>query len=589
MISAVDRARVTPTWTMPDAGRAPNLALMRLPSAVVASSSVALVVLVGACTGSDPVCDAPACTAQTNVPAGPVALELVTDPQVTVFAGTTVEITIGTKNGKVEPGAAAPKLTITASDLPPNVTSEPLVYSEATNKLRITALPSAKHVATRIRLKLTDADGRYSGETALVLAVRDKAGVLDNSFGENGTTEIPGGVGGTALAGIATSADAIFVGGGSEKNFVASRIAIADGKIDTAYGTNGIAVGNLRAEVNSDEIAEGLAIGPKGQAYVAGYGISGVPESEYQVGRFDAKGVVDKAFNGTGFFAGKYTGGSVAPEKIVELSLRGVAVQPKDGKIVFGGVATENLLYPIFTDHAVVARLGEDGKLDNSFGGGDGWSDRITTSTQTESCKAVMIGALDNIYCAGSTQAPTGAPPKTFFVWRLTPAGGTDPSYGSDGVAKIAYAPNAVQGEIQTIHPFETKAIVVGISNGKAVVMRLDPTSGLGDPTFNGGAPVVLDGIGPLDDLAVLRSAVDKDGAVSVVTTSGVNNDIVLARVLPGGRIDTQLGPAGVATMKLASKGLNGRARIAIQADGRIVVGTSVEGKGLVLYRLWGT
>lgn len=558
--------------------------------AIGASSALLfLSILGGACTGSDPViCEGAGCAQDPSNPGGPVVLELVTDPQVTALAGTTVEIAITTK-GEAPPGAAPPKLTITASDLPPNVTAEPLAYSAATNKLRVTALPSAKHVATRIRLKLTDADNRYSGETTVLLAVRDKAGVLDNSFGENGTVEIPGGVGGTALAGIATSADAIFTGGSSEKNFVASRIAIADGKLDTTYGTNGIAVGNLRGEANSDELAEGLAIGPKGQAYVAGYGISGVPESEYQIGRFDAKGVVDKAFNGTGFFASKYTGGSVPPEKIIELSLRGVAVQPKDGKIVFTGLATENLLYPMFTNHAVIARIGEDGKLDNSFGGGDGWSDRVSTSTQSETCNAVTVDSVDNVYCAGSTQAPTGATGKTFFVWRVKADGSGDASYGSDGVAKIAFAPNAVPGEIQTIHAFETKAVVVGISNGKAVVMRLDPTSGLGDPTFNGGAPVVLDGLGPLDAQAMLRSAIDKDGAVSVVTGTGVNNDIALARVLPDGRIDAQLGPAGVVTMKLASKGVNGRARIAIQADGRIVVGTSVEGKGLVLYRLWGT
>jgi len=558
--------------------------------AIGASSSLLLLSILGAaCTGSDPVlCEGAACAQEPTSPTGPVVLALVTDPQVTAFAGTTVEIVITTKNDAPQSGAAAPKLTITASDLPSNVTAEPLAYSAATNKLRITALPSAKHVATRIRLKLTDADGRYSGETTLLLAVRDKAGVLDNSFGENGTTEIPGGVGGTALAGIATSADAIFTGGSSEKNFVASRVAIADGKLDTTYGTNGVAVGNLRGEANSDELAEGLAIGPKGQAYVAGYGISGVPESEYQIGRFDAKGLVDNAFNGNGFFASKYTGGSVPPEKIIELSLRGVAVQPKDGKIVFTGLATENLLYPMFTNHALIARVGEDGKLDNSFGGGDGWSDRVT-STQSETCNAVAVDSLDNVYCAGSTQVPTGATGKTFFVWRVKADGSGDASYGSDGVARIAFAPNAVPGEIQTIHAFETKAVVVGISNGKAVVMRLDPTSGLGDPTFNGGAPVVLDGLGPLDPQATIRSAIDKNGAVSVVTATGANNDIALARVLPDGRIDAQLGPAGVVTMKLASKGVNGRSRIAIQADGRIVVGTSVEGKGLVLYRLWGT
>lgn len=554
--------------------------------AIGASSSLLLLSVLGAaCTGSDPVvCEGAACAQQPTDPTGPVVLELVTDPQVTAFAGTTVEIAIATKSE-----ASASKLTVTASDLPPNVTAEPIAYSASTNKLRVTALPSAKHVATRIRLKLTDADNRYSGETTLLLSVRDKAGVLDNSFGENGTMEIPGGVGGTALAGIATSADAIFTGGSSEKNFVASRIAIADGKLDTTYGTNGVAVGNLRGEVNSDELAEGFAIGPKGQAYVAGYGISGVPESEYQVGRFDAKGLVDKAFNGTGFFASKYTGGSVPPEKIVELSLRGVAVQPKDGKVVFTGVAAENLLYPALTNHAVIGRLGEDGKLDNSFGGGDGWSDRVSTSTQSETCNAVTVDSLDNVYCAGSTQVPTVDDLKKFFVWRVKADGGTDASYGSGGVAKIAFSPDTVPGEAQSIHAVGTKVVVVGISQNKAVVMRLDPTTGVVDPTFNGGAYARLDGFGAIDALATVRSAIDKDGAVSVVMTTGVNNDIALARVLPDGRIDTQLGPAGVVTMKLASKGVNSRARIAIQADGRIVVGTSVEGKGLVLYRLWGT
>lgn len=560
---------------------------MRFASSVFASSCFLGALFASGCSGDEAVvCQGAACNPQ---PSGPVRLELLAEQQVTVLAGTVVEIGVGTSGGISEPNAPPAKLTVIAKDLPANVTAEPLQMSRAGGKLRIAALPSARHVGTRIKLELTEADNRYVGETTILVLVRDKAGALDNGFGNNGNVEIPGGVGGTALSGIAISTDAIVTGGSSEKNYVTSRIALADGKLDTSFGTNGIGVGNLRLEDGSDELAEAVAVGPKGEAYVGGYAIPVPPGTEFQVARFDAKGALDKAFNGSGFFASRYTGGSVPPEKIVELSLRGIAVQPADGKLVFAGIGAENLLYPSFTNHAVIARLTEGGKLDNAFGGGDGWSDRVSLSTQSETCNAVMVGAASNVYCAGGTQAPNGDPPKNFFVWRVKADGGNDDSFGQAGVAKIAYAPTAVQGEAQTIHDFGGKPVVVGISNGKAVVVRLDPATGVIDPSFNGGKPAVLDGFGPLPDTAKLSSAIDKDGVVAVVTTSSVNHDIVLSRVLADGSVDAKLGEAGLVTVKLPAKGVLGRARVAVQPDGRIVVGTTIEGRGIALYRLWGT
>lgn len=583
----MDHLRVTPVRTMPGGARLLACPSMRIVRLLGLSSVVALALASQACTGDEPVvCGGASCGEPTPTPTAS-GFELSVAGDLTILAGAVTDVVVEVKRTAFE-GA----IVVGAKDLPANVSAGALTIppGATTGKLTLTALPNARHGVRPVTITGADVDAKTTRTATTKLLVRDRAGALDNSFGDDGRVEIPGGVSGTALSALAVDgAGRVYASGSTEKNFMVARLA-SDGKLDTTFGTQGRAIGNLRSEDGTDEIGESSAIGAHGEIVVGGYATSMTPGSDFELARFDSAGKIDPGFGTAGFFASKYTGGPIAPEQVIEISMRGAAVQASDGKVVFAGWAAENKGYPDFVKHAVVARLTEAGKLDAAFGGGDGWIERITGSTASETCNAVAIASAngaEKVVCAGSTQPADGTGTKTFFVWRSNADGGQDAAFGYNGVGKIAYGPTAVAGEAQSVHTFGDKTIVTGTSGEKAIVVRLD-AKGDTDAGFAGGQAVTLDALGALVDKTT-RSVVDASGNVTVATTTGAGDfDIAVARVLANGAPDGKLGDAGRAIVKLGAKGAINGARIAVMADGRILVATTLSGRGIVVFRLWG-
>lgn len=554
---------------------------MRLPfgsSVALALSTVALASAAAAgCTGDDPSPCGAAC-ADGGAPSA-TGFEVSAAPEIALVAGTVGEVEINVTRAGYD-GA----IVVSAEGLPANVSAGALTIAPGatSGKLTLTALPAAAHGKRSVTLVATDVEAKTRRERPAALLVRGAPGAIDNSFGEGGRAEIPGGAAGLTLAALVVQADGkLVVAGSSQKSFAAARLD-ADGKVDAAFGTAGRAIGNLRTEDTSDELVGGAALGPGGKIVVGGYGLSPPSPSEYQLARFDAAGKLDTTFDADGMWAKP----PLEADWGIEIDAKGVAVQA-DGRVFLGGFGTQNK-NGTFVRRAVIARLTDGGALDNTFGGGDGWIEKQVapnddgTLASSDQCNALAVVSGEKIVCAG-TSALLGR--KTFLVWRSNPDGGPDNTFGGDGTSPIrAQGSAGVAGEARDVHDLsDGKLVVTGEDGTTAVVVRLD-AQGRTDASFAGAG---VFSVASLGSAIAPRSAVNAKGDVLVTTTSASGQELAVARVLASGAADAAFGENGRVVVKLTDAAVIGSARVAVQADGRVVVAAAISGKGVALYRLW--
>jgi|GEM_PF-1859358 len=546
---------------------------------LASAASLALGLGAAACTGES----AAVCTTCEAVDT--IGFDIALAGDVTLLGGSVgeVEVTV-TRTGV--PGA----VVVSAQGLPANVSASTLTIpsGETKGKLALTALPAALHGRHTITIVGADVEAKVRRERPTSLLVRGAPGALDTSYGTGGRAEAAFGGASVALAGIAVQPDGSVLAAGSAKSdFVVGRFD-ANGKLDEAYGASGYAVVNHRAEEGTDELARALALAPGGKPVVGGYAVAAAPPNEYQVSRLDAAGRADATFDGDGTWAKPHpTAGWNA-----EVGAHALAVQD-DGKVLVAGFATENRLG--FVRHAIAARLAESGALDASFGG-TGFIDAQATvnvdiaSTSADTCNAVAVAPGGRVVCAGVTEltpAGGGMPSKHVLVWRALPDGRRDGDFGANGLSLVAYAPNGVDGEARSVHPLPDGSLLVTgeRSQGvKAFALRLDPT-GRPDAAFGGTGIVELAPGGGF--AGHTRSAADASGRLVLVGTSGPDFDLALARIDASGKLDAAFGDAGSALVKLGTRGTVNNARVAFAPDGRVYVATSLDGKGVVVFRLW--
>lgn len=179
------------------------------------------------------------------------------------------------------------------------------------------------------------------------------AGVLDASFGGDGTVSVglgPSGVFDDVAVGIDGK---IFVAGsaagGADTDLAVARLN-ADGTPDVAFSGDGVQA----ADLGGRETGAGVAAQPDGKVVVAGtaqvscHGDSCEPE--FALARFDSAGEPDPSFGAGGKVIAKGPDGIGSYAEALEL-------QP-DGKLVVAGGENDFLL----------ARFNPDGSADESFG-----------------------------------------------------------------------------------------------------------------------------------------------------------------------------------------------------------------------------
>ncbi|HSO35891.1 MAG TPA: hypothetical protein VLT33_25350 [Labilithrix sp.] len=533
----------------------------------------------GGCTGDDPVlCNGPECASQ----AGPAPTSdeagfgLNASAPVALVQGSSVAIEVTITRSGFD-GAVNANVV----GLPPGVAASPLVIAAGatSGKLSLSALANVPQGTTSVTITAADVDGKIRRERPASLLVRGAAGAADTTFGEAGRVSKPIGNDGIAVRALAVQADGrILVGGQSERDVVIARLG-SDGTLDATYGTMGTVTADLKSEgTSSYDSAEGLAIAPNGSAVIAGWTTN--PTSSYAVARFLPSGGLDTTFDKAGYVVTPFV---PQPTWNGDVLASAVVVQP-DGKPVFAG----KILEQGANHHPVIARFKTGGALDDTFGTNDsGWFSRqayegaTPLASSDDECNALALAPGDKIVGAGTTEQGG----KRMFVVRLDAKGKLDPSFGSGGFAQIAFPKDATAQSVHTLP--DGRVLVTGTTDGKMVIARLD-AAGLLDTQFGGTGKVLVDVGAPVIDTSA-RSVLDAAGRIVLSAAIGADYDIVLARVLPSGQVDTSFGSGGRLVAKLGARGNPNNVRIALQPDGRIVAATNLDAAAapLAVFRFW--
>lgn len=327
----------------------------------------------------------------------------------------------------------------------------------------------------------------------------------------------------------------------------------------------------------------GLAIGPQGSVYVAGRH-GGV------VVALDGTGKVDRGFGRSG----------IAVYGTEDFYTTSLALQP-DGKLVIGGLHTITEGYGDELDpnlgppnQASFFRVGPDGQLDPAFG--QGGISVVRLPEQVAVGVQAMAAQPDGKLLAaggGGVNSPA-SDSGDFALLRLDDAGALDETFAAPGGFAL-YDVSPDQAE----PTFELALSVLPGPNGTAYVFgygtnpaaagdfsnfnedcllarylpdgRLDPSFGRGGVVY-AGSPVPA-GAAPARNFC-RKGAVDAEGRVVIGgnSESDVAYDFMLARYLPDGQPDPSFGQGGTAIIDVGGQnGLDQLYDFALLPDGAIV------------------
>jgi uncharacterized delta-60 repeat protein len=384
------------------------------------------------------------------------------------------------------------------------------------------------------------------------------AGALDTTFGGTGIVT-------TSLTKYATAADAVLiqpwdgkivVAGSTDSNMSLARYN-TNGSLDTSFGSRGTEVSKIFTTTNLNFAALYSSSDTTGNAKKL------VEAGANSVARFNANGSVDTTFGNRG--------------KVVATtgSIRGVVIQPADGKIVIVGYG------------GTLSRYNPNGTLDTTFGTGGSVTISFGSSTVVEALALQADGKL--VVSGGDTTSSM-----TWELARFNSNGTLDTTFDSTGpnpgtvVTTFATANNEVFG--LAIYPTTGadtadygKIVAAGSNSGNpSPVYPNQPAlarynaDGTPDTTFGQSGQVVT----PLPTSGgnVFAVTMQADGKIIVAgrfVQPGGQWDFGLLRFNTNGSLDTSFGNGGFV---LTANGTNQSYGwdVAIQADGRILVaGTS--------------
>lgn len=320
--------------------------------------------------------------------------------------------------------------------------------------------------------------------------------------------------------------------------------AVIDGSLDETFGTGGIASADFGGE---DSFGAVLALA-NGTILAAGTTRSGA-----LLARYTATGALDTSFGDQG-------------RTIVEpgssgANLTGVGLQ-SDGRIIVAGNATAS------RRDFLVSRFSEDGRLDPEFGN-DGFV-LVDFNGDDDAARCLMVLQNDRILLGGYARNGAGS---DLAMVRLTPDGGLDATFGTDG--KVDLPIGAGEDWIEGIALDSSGRIAAagfaastgGIRDWLVARFTAD---GVLDSSFGTAGRVVLtseDG-----DQAYDVTVLPNDDLVVVgVRYDGEANRMALAKLDSAGVLVSSFGAGGWAFVDFGGD-VSGGTAVLRQADGGLLV-----------------
>jgi uncharacterized delta-60 repeat protein len=331
-------------------------------------------------------------------------------------------------------------------------------------------------------------------------------------------------------------------GNGDTADFAVARYR-HNGGLDSGFGGDGKVTTNLPGSIR-DTVVD-LLRGPGGKLTVAGTTGSGAA-SDFAVARYQPGGGLDPGFNALGTLPGTNSTdlGGAGNDQAQAL------VRRPDGKVVLAGFtdAAGDLDFAL-------ARFNADGTLDDAGGFGTGGRSVIDVSGANLEDSAFDLALLDDgrMLAAGAVDQVTDF---SMALARIDEDGSLDDSFGGgDGLATAAFPgfDQFASAQAVALRPDGGSVIAGSASDGTEIAFALAAFTEDGDPDtdFGGGDGLVTTDVPwGLHDSAV-DVAVQPDGKLVVVGDSSVPGGLRWAavRYRPNGSRDTSFGDGGIAIL----------------------------------------
>ena len=293
------------------------------------------------------------------------------------------------------------------------------------------------------------------------------------------------------------------------------------GDLDPSFGTGGTAYADFGS--GTENYARDAAVDPiSGDIVMVGASETGPEESSAAIARFTPSGKLDTGFGGGDGIVSLHFGDDF------DLA-RAVAIDAS-GRIVVAGLS--NLVFAL-------ARLTSSGKLDTTFGGGDGI---VTRSTCFGGMGNVLIDQEERIV-VGCTESDE------FTLIRFTSSGELDTTFGGGGIVMTSFDGVGSSRILSIALDTEDRLVAIGSvgpasSNNLAVARYLE--NGALDTSYSGDGRATA----PLGKEVILTDAAldshNRIVAAGDFFEEGQPFHYVLARFTPSGRPDPTFAADGV-------------------------------------------
>jgi uncharacterized delta-60 repeat protein len=340
-----------------------------------------------------------------------------------------------------------------------------------------------------------------------------------------------------------------------------SRVSADAGDLDTSFGTNGIVITQLGAEVNIHGFSD-VAIQTDGKIIAVGH--SGTsPNVDVTLARYNANGSLDTTFGVGGMVKTDFYGLFDAAQA--------VALQT-NGKIVVGGTAYLSGAYP---GQFMLARYNLDGTLDTTFGSGG-----IVTNDYGFVIRDLTIQPNGRIVAVGEAAPGAEATSRfytNFVVLRYNANGSLDSSFDANGIVETDFNDNYDFAHCVTIQS-DNRILVGGEAGGSGsfrFAMARYNVDGSLDSTFGTAGKVTADVSGIEDSSYAREIAQLPDGRILLAGSvlNGETVGLALARFNANGSLDTTFGFSGTITTFFSEASLIYCAGLEVMPNGKIVLG----------------
>jgi uncharacterized delta-60 repeat protein len=296
-----------------------------------------------------------------------------------------------------------------------------------------------------------------------------------------------------------------------------------------------------------------VALQADGRIVVAGHEYNyATDDSDFFVARYNPDGSRDETFSGDGIVTMDFGGHDDRAKALV--------VQPDD-KIVVAGYSVELDTDDVPSRDFALARYRPDGTLDPTFSG-DG---KRTTNFADDTAHDIALQSDGKIVVGGSASGDIA-------VVRYDEDGSLDSSFSGDGRATAGFTDARGDGGRAIAFQPDGKIVAAGGTSGDFALARFDPDGSL-DATFGGDGVVTTDfGQGAAAQDVVLQSG---RLLAAGYANRDFDRDFALARYELDGDLDAGFSGDGMLTTDMYY--VDAASSIAVQPDGRIVVGGSTE------------